>query len=135
MIKKTLNEINSKDYSQEIIKRLCEQYTSDHLIKLTKEYHFFVMVIKDKIVGTIILKDNLISTLFVHPEFMKRGIGRKLMVKAETMARKNHVKNLQLFSSLTAKDFYLKLGYKLIEKNVDENVGITFLMEKNIEID
>lgn len=132
LIRKTLKEINSIDYPSEFIDYLCELYSPERLKNLSKKRLFMVAEEDKKIFGTITLENTYLGVLFIHPEKLNKGIGTLLMNEIEQIARDNNIKKIKLNSSITAKTFYLKLGYKLIQKNVDKHVGVNFLMIKDI---
>ncbi len=49
--------------------------------------------------------------LYVHPDFMRRGIGSQLLNAIEKIAIERKVKVLNVLSSIEAVDFYRKNGY------------------------
>ena len=59
---------------------------------------------------------NVIGAVFVHPNFVRRGIGTKLLKSVEQKAIRNKIKILWVCSSLNAHGFYLANGYKTIQK-------------------
>lgn len=63
---------------------------------------------------------NELSGLYVKPDFSGKGIGEKLLQKAEQDARKNGLDHLWCKSTVTAKDFYQKHGYKITEETTHE---------------
>ncbi len=132
LIKKTLREMNSKDYPPEVIDYLSNLYCPTTLKNISRERNFFLAEKDKKIIGTITLEHDYIGVLFIHPDYMNLGIGTLLMHHVEQIARENNIKKIRLNSSITAKLFYHKLGYELIKKNVHEDVGINYLMSKII---
>ena len=65
---------------------------------------------------------NVIGAVFVHPNFIRRGIGTKLLKSVEKKAIQNKMKILWVCSSLNAHAFYLANGYKTIQKvNISHN--------------
>jgi len=55
-----------------------------------------------------------------------RGLGKKLIKKAEEICEKNKIKKLRIISGVGVREYYKKLGYKLDKKNI--------YMEKNLDI-
>ncbi|MGH6915344.1 MAG: GNAT family N-acetyltransferase [Geminicoccales bacterium] len=53
-----------------------------------------------------------IRYLFVHPEMARRGIGRRLVTAAESLARSAGRVELVVWSSVNAVAFYAALGYR-----------------------
>ena len=90
---------------------------------------------KNHILGIMGIQKNRIRTAYVNPAYHKKGIGRKLLEHLENIALKNNYSNLTTHSSLAAKTFYKKCGFKLIRKTSREYEGITldeYLMEKKL---
>ena len=44
--------------------------------------------------------------------FQHKGLGKKLLKKAEEIAKKNGKKKIVIISGVGARDYYRKLGYK-----------------------
>jgi putative acetyltransferase len=53
-----------------------------------------------------------IAGLFVHPDFMNKGVGSRLLGKLELMAIERGIKTLVVMSSLESIDFYKKNRYQ-----------------------
>lgn len=72
-----------------------------------KDVHFFVAVLRDEIVGFVIVNLNkslskaLIENIFVKPDFRGQGIGTRLVRIAIDMAKSDHY---QFISVLTPPD-------------------------------
>ena len=67
----------------------------------------------------------------VAPDLQRRGVGRRLMAKVERAAREAGVTTLVVSSSVTAKSFYARLGFKAIR---DQYYGEerTIIMERDL---
>ena len=130
LIRKTLSAVNSKFYPISVIKYMCNEFSPNFLIDLSKEREFFVAIEKSKIIGTITIINDYIGTVFVNPEYHCKGIGTKLMQTIENIAKERKIEKLRLQSSINAVDFYKKLGYKEGEKSQSEEYGVTYEMSK-----
>ena len=96
---------------------------------IAAERDVFVCQKDGRIVGTIALGSDRLRSLFVDPELQQAGIGARLVAHLEAHARKVGVSELKLSSSLTARGFYERLGYRLIQPEEHDGVS-TFLMAK-----
>ena len=132
LIRKALSVVNSKFYPKLVIDFMCNEFSPEFLIKISKEREFFIAFEKTKIIGTITLINDYIGTVFVNPEFHHKGIGKKLMESIENLAREKRIKNLRLESSINAVDFYEKLGYKKGVETQSEEYGVTYEMSKKL---
>jgi GNAT superfamily N-acetyltransferase len=134
LIRKTLNEINSKFYPQSVIQFMSNEYSPQFLIKISQERDFLVAILDDKIVGSATLFNDYIGTVFVHPEYQGKGIGTSLMQHIERLAKRKKINTLQLEASINSVNFYTKLGYIRGKTNYHENYGCTYEMKKNVII-
>ncbi len=57
----------------------------------------------------------LLRSLAVHPDFQRRGIGRKLVSRITESARGRGINHLYLLTE-TAEDFFRRLGFDLVER-------------------
>jgi len=78
------------------------------------EERFLVATVDDHVAGTgmIDLDTGKIDAIFVHPAYMKRGIGAAMMQHLETLARAHGLRELKLDSTLNAAPFYRALGFE-----------------------
>ena len=56
----------------------------------------------------------VVRSVFVHPDFIGRGLGRRLIERVEAEARTAGFGSFQLLSTLSAVQVYLKCGYRAI---------------------
>ncbi|PSB55444.1 GNAT family N-acetyltransferase [Chamaesiphon polymorphus] len=57
-----------------------------------------------------------ISGLFVHPDYMNRGVGKQLLKKLELLAIEQRIGKLGVMSSMESVAFYEKNGYQFKRK-------------------
>ena len=140
MISQTLKITNSIDYSEEVIKNLVDLYSKENLVAVSKERETYVVRAGDELIGTIgLIKDYLfpdcqrIISLFIKPEYQNRGIGGRLLRLGEKRSLEQDFRKSSLASSVTAYSFYVKFGYKDIEKKESPKYGPTILMIKKLK--
>ena len=125
LIHKTIRQVNSQDYDRKQISMILRTYPREILAS------GIVIVAKDisadkenQIVGVAkmslpnFLNIQTIEGIFVHPNFIRQGIGTRLLQELEVQAYLLKKTN-QIFvaSSLTGKDFYQALGYKYLHQD------------------
>ena len=132
LIRNTLNDINSKDYSERVIRNLYDYYSPLAIIQMLQDRLIFVATKYNRIVGTVSLKENYILTLFVDSTKLHQGIGTLLMKHVESLARQNGHSSVTVLSSFTAYPFYLQLGYQTANIRNSEKYGQVIVMEKRI---
>ena len=131
--------VNINDYGIERVKKMAEDFTVEKLQNsLSKRNKVFVALIDDNVVGTAGIDKSWYSddeywilTVFVKPENYGQGIGKKLIKKIEEYATTLPVKKLIIPASITAHEFYYKLGYKYKDGKKELNDEDMYIMEKN----
>ncbi len=131
LIIQTLTEVNSKDYSNVIIKRVIENFSPDQITKFMTQRQVFVITEMACIIGTASLEGNVIRSVFVLPSKQGKNIGCLLMYYLEKIAREQNIQSLTVPSSVTAEGFYRKLGYKAL-RNEYYGEERTIIMEKHL---
>jgi GNAT superfamily N-acetyltransferase len=78
------------------------------------EERFLLATLDERVVGTgmIDLSTGKIDAIFVHPAYMKRGIGAGMVAHLEALARLQGLTRLRLESTLNAAAFYRALGFE-----------------------
>jgi GNAT superfamily N-acetyltransferase len=78
------------------------------------EARFLVATVDEHVAGTgmIDLATGKIDAIFVHPAYMKRGIGAAMMRHLETLACAHGLQELKVDSTLNAAPFYRALGFE-----------------------
>lgn len=116
----SVHALNSKEYSLEEIETIVKMYPLEELSKWKIAY---VAQYGNKIIGAIggyceVWTLLRIQGLFVHPNYIRRKVGTRLLNRfEESAALEKKIKGIEVSSSLTAQDFYLANGYELTEYN------------------
>ncbi|PIZ76663.1 hypothetical protein COY05_00205 [Candidatus Peregrinibacteria bacterium CG_4_10_14_0_2_um_filter_38_24] len=77
----------------------------------------WVAVEKDRIIGFVEHgDDDELWGLYVHKNYVGKGIGSRLLNIAEKSLKSQGVKVIKIKSTLTARRFYEKHGYKVVKK-------------------
>jgi ribosomal protein S18 acetylase RimI-like enzyme len=76
----------------------------------------FVAIISGRVVGTGSLNGQTVSSVYVHPDYQGRGIATKLMDAVEDAANVQSQATLSVQSSITARPFYAKRGFKIVRE-------------------
>ena len=118
MIIRTLKTINSKDYSKESINALEMQLQPSHILERAAWTHFYVVEDNDTIIGCGAIgpywgseTESSLFTIFVLQEYQGMGIGRKIIETLEQDEYFLRAKRIEIPASITAVNFYRKLGY------------------------
>ena len=92
VIGEALRVSNAPDYPPEIIREMLELYTPENLLEQAGSEH--------------------LVTIFVLPEYQRRSAGRRIMEALERDPYFLRADRVAVHSSITARDFYLRLGYR-----------------------
>lgn len=138
IVQRCLREVNSRDYSADIIDRLCAHYTAEKLIELSGSRLIYVAEDDETkgdeargndIVGTVSRDGNKVYTMFVDPDAAGLGVGRHLMRHIEALAVRDGYDHMETGASITAHRFYLKLGYTDVRESETE-FGLNYILRK-----
>ncbi len=118
MIIRTERITNSKDYSEEWINALETRAQPSDMIERAGWTHFYVVEENDTIVGCGAIgpywgseTESSLFNIFVSPEYQGKGIGRKIIETLEQDEYFLRAKRVEVPASITAVNFYRKLGY------------------------
>ncbi len=94
-------QINSLVESQNIGERIANEF-------------FLIAQVDDKMVGfgSLSPTTSSIHAMYVHPDWIRQGIGKKLLASLEEIAAQRSCRVLRVISSLSAAAFYQSQGYR-----------------------
>lgn len=111
-------EINAKDYGLEFMQKFVDICDVNWLNKRASFCHMYVAEENGHIVGVGgissyfgSLTESIILNVFVLPEYHGMGIGRKIVQTLENDEYGIRANRIDVPASITAKNFYYKLGY------------------------
>lgn len=133
----TVHSVNIKDYNLEQvnvwakeninIQKWCEKFKNSYTL-IAEE--------NEDIVGfSNIDPDGYFDMLYVHKNFQDKEVAKTLLNNIEKYSIENNINSIIVYSSITAKSFFEKMGFKTLEKNIviRENIELpNYLMAKEI---
>ena len=123
-------EAFKKEDENEVLRLLSDAKLPTQDLTPDKLSHFLVARREDGfVVGTIGIEPydevGLLRSLVVHPSYRGSGLGRRLTDELESLAHSHGINTLYLLT-MTAADYFPKLGYQPIERtNVPESISKT----------
>lgn len=137
MIAKTLLTSNGKDYSEEYLDGIIASYSAEHLRKEALQGHVYVACDGAHIVGCGAIaplmgsiEESILLTFFVLPQAQGQGIGRRLLHSVEQDEYFLRARRVELHASITAVEFYKKMGYMYKDGVAQPNEEQLYIMEK-----
>lgn len=133
----TVHEVNKNDYSEEQLDAIAPKDANEyHWEKSLEKNHTIVVEEDDKLIAFgNIGKTGYLDRLYVHPDYLRKGIASKLVEELEEYAKKQGSHVINVTSSITSKAFFESKGYAVIEEQINERRGerlLRYLMEKKI---
>ena len=136
LVMRTLRISNTKDYALELIEGLMPEQQPERFIERAEDMHFYVaeacsradpgtnepgqnpVSVPSEIIGCAGIRKDAedpertdIHSFYVKPECQKEGIGRRIMETLEQDEYFLQTKRTLIHASITAADFYRRLGY------------------------
>jgi len=131
---KSSYEVSYRQGAPESNPYFSDTYTED---VMSGKIRLFTTYTENKIIGSVQYEDrdgiSYLSQMTVHPDFRKKGIGAELLKNAESYAKAEGFKTMQLTAMLEKglPEYYKKLGYK--EVGTKDRPRYTLLvMEKEL---
>lgn len=118
LVCRNLLEINSKDYGMEEMLTFAKEYNSDKILKIATNGNMYIATENNQIIGCGAISytnlektESIILTLFVLPEFHKKGIGKKILeaLKRDPIFIQSY--KVTVHASLSSNHFYEKMGF------------------------
>lgn len=132
LIRNTLLISNSLDYDMQVIQNLSRQYSAPNVRDMAMRRKMYVHLSDEVVDGTVSVKGDTIYAFFVAPNRQGNGIGTRLLLFVEKMAKSSGMESIKVDASVTAKGFYTKKGYKTIGKEKNSSYGVVYTMEKKL---
>ena len=122
LIIKTLRTTNIQDYCAEYIENDVKMFTPEQVLRRAGWTHFYVACDHESVVGCGSIgpywdkeDESCLFSIFVLPEYQGNGIGRKIIETLEQDQFFLRARRIEIPSSITACEFYKKMGY--VHKN------------------
>lgn len=125
----TVQAINKKDYTQQQIEQLVQpkpDYEKWHA-RLSSSYTIVALNRMEVIGFGNITDTGELDLLYVDKKWIGYGIGKMLATDLMDHALKAGVKELTVYSSITAKPFFESLGFELMKQKVQYRNGVMLM--------
>lgn len=65
-----------------------------------------------------------VRAMYTHPDFARRGVGRRILDLAHAAAAAEGFRRTQLVATLAGEPLYAAVGYRVIERFIDDRGGV-----------
>lgn len=133
----TITNVCNVDYTPYQIKVWADSVNNlpSWINKIVSQY-FVVAELDNKMVGYCSLENNnYIDFLYVHKDYQGRGVANKLYAEIEAEAIRCNGKHLNSDVSITARHFFEKKGFQVLQKRISKIAGteiVNFKMYKEL---
>ena len=134
--RQTIRNVNSNDYPEETILDWTTKANTQTFRDSANKVKRWVAIENGEIIG--FCEHNFkceLSRIYVHKDYLRKGVGSRLIGIAEDSLIKQGCKEIKIESTITAKNFYEKNGYKSTKKTLCTVVrgSTVFIMCKKVK--
>lgn len=127
----TVHNVNAKDYTKEQLDVWATGKVDLEKWNESLQEHFSIVAVDDEIIVGFgdIDKTGYLDRLFVHASYQRKGIATAICNQLEQTVQGD----ITTHTSITAKPFFEKRGYKIVKEQQVERQGIfltNYMMEK-----
>ena len=128
----TVHNVNAKDYTKEQLDVWATGKVDLEKWNESLQEHFSIVAVDDEIIVGFgdIDKTGYLDRLFVHASYQRKGIATAICNQLEQTVQGD----ITTHTSITAKPFFEKRGYKIVKEQQVERQGIfltNFCMKKS----
>jgi len=125
LIKKSILFAHTNLYPKDKIENVLGMYSTEGVEEYMSKGKYYVAMEGDKVIGCVLVIKDEMSSLYVLPEYMHKGIGSKLSEEVERYVKSLGYKHVWIWATLTAVDFYKSRGY-IQESDITDKEGNTW---------
>ncbi|PXW15291.1 putative acetyltransferase [Chryseobacterium sp. CBTAP 102] len=135
LFRATIDEVGKKDYDiQQIEAWKSGAENEERWMKVIRDQYVLIAVTENQIVGFCTLdQGNYIDLLFVHKDHQSKGIASKLYHSIEKEALQHSEKKLTADVSKTARPFFEKVGFQIVQEQTVNVKGIALTNYKMVK--
>ena len=130
----TVHTVNARDYSSEQLAALAPVEPDRKWWSRLDEAFCFVVESRKILVGfAAVSADGSLDFLYVHPAYQGKGIATALYKQLERLARKREFAFIQAVAGGTARGFFEKKGFVVLDEIRETKENVEFLHYKMVK--
>jgi N-acetylglutamate synthase-like GNAT family acetyltransferase len=106
-------------YPSEVVEFFLEYHSLAEITSKVKNETVLLLCKGDKVFGTGYLNKNELGGVYIHPNYQGKAYGRIVVSELLKIAKTKNLDYVWLDSTPTAYNFYLNLGFELLEQKTD----------------
>lgn len=111
VVLRCLRETNAHYYAADVMASVIENFSPAKIAARFADRLVLVATAGRAIIGTASLHGAWVRSVFVRPDWQKRGVGTGLMRAIEERADAQGLRQISVPSSINAEEFYRRLGF------------------------
>ena len=118
----TVHSVNAKDYTEEQLNVWAAGQVDLEKWNQSLQEHYSIVAVENEVIVGFgdIDKTGYLDRLFVHADYQRRGSATAICNQLEQTVKGN----ITTHASITAKPFFEKRGYKVVEEQQVERQGV-----------
>jgi putative acetyltransferase len=125
LFKSTIEKTCAKDYNKVQVSVWISSIEDKNRWKTKIEQQYFIVIKKQQtIVGFGSLENDYIDFLYVHKDFLRKGIASLIYQYLKTESKRLGFKSLSTHASKTAVTFFESKGFKIIKEKKINRKGV-----------
>ena len=118
----TVHTVNAKDYTKEQLDVWAERQADLEQWNQSFQEHYSIVAVEGDVIAGFgdIDKNGYLDRLFVHADFLRKGIGTAICDRLEQKIKGK----ILTHASITARPFFEERGYKVIKEQKVERSGV-----------
>lgn len=125
----TVHTVSAKDYTEKQISVWApDSIDVDTWCRPFAEDDTLIAEERGKIIGFVNMDNTgYIDRLYVHSDYQGQGIASMLIRQVESLAQRKSLSELRANVSITARPFFLSLGYREVHENIVTRNGVSLI--------
>lgn len=108
--RESILNVNWKSYSEFALKEFLEESRKERVLEDIRTINVYCLKKWGNVVGVVSFYEDKVDGLYVHPRYVGKGYGSRLLLFAEKKIKEKY-NSVLLFSTLNSESFYKTKGY------------------------